>query len=250
MKILVISDIHGNAEALRAVLAAESDADCSLFLGDALLSGPQANETMALLDELAPDIAIMGNHDDEVLDPSIFATWPVEWVALNEWIIEHLDASSIRGIEAFTTAGQYQLGGLDFYLHHGELGSRELKALPDAPDEVLGLMGRESDAPIVLFGHTHVQFSRQINGKTFINPGSIGQPRCGELQACYGVFVDGVYEARRVVYDPAPWVAALERIDVLDAFPDFRQWLKTGLLEGYGIGRQEPWTRYAAQGYR
>ena len=96
MKILVISDIHGNAEALRAVLAAESDADCSLFLGDALLSGPQANETMALLDELAPDIAIMGNHDDEVLDPSIFAAWPVEWVALNEWIIERLDASSIR----------------------------------------------------------------------------------------------------------------------------------------------------------
>ena len=113
MKILVISDIHGNAEALRAVLAAESDADYSLFLGDALLSGPQANETMALLNELELDVAIMGNHDDEVLNPSIFAAWPPEWVALNEWILERLDASSIRGIEAFTTAGQYQLDGLD-----------------------------------------------------------------------------------------------------------------------------------------
>ena len=38
MKILVISDIHGNAEALRAVVKAEPDADHTIFLGDALLS--------------------------------------------------------------------------------------------------------------------------------------------------------------------------------------------------------------------
>ena len=40
MKILLISDIHGNAEALRAVMRAEADADAAVFLGDALLSGP------------------------------------------------------------------------------------------------------------------------------------------------------------------------------------------------------------------
>ena len=48
MKILLISDIHGNAEALRAVMQAEADADATIFLGDALLSGPQANETRKL----------------------------------------------------------------------------------------------------------------------------------------------------------------------------------------------------------
>ena len=72
MKILVISDIHGNASALGAVLEVEQDADHIIFLGDALLSGPQANETMTLLDGLTLDIAIMGNHDEEVLDPAIF----------------------------------------------------------------------------------------------------------------------------------------------------------------------------------
>ena len=250
MKILVISDIHGNAEALRAVMEAEPDADCSIFLGDALLSGPQANETMELLETLGPDIAIMGNHDDEVLDPSIFAKWPAEWVALNEWILARLDASAISSIAAFSEAGRYQLAGLDLYLHHGELGSRDLKALPDATDEVLKMMGAGTDAPIVLFGHTHVQFTRQIGDRTFINPGSVGQPRCGELHACYGVFEDGIYQPRQVQYDPAPWLAALDRIDALESFPDFRQWLKDGLLDGYGIGKREPWTRYAAQGYR
>ena len=52
MKILVISDIHGNASALGAVLEVEQDTDHIIFLGDALLSGPQANETMTLLDGL------------------------------------------------------------------------------------------------------------------------------------------------------------------------------------------------------
>ncbi|MGI9322416.1 MAG: metallophosphoesterase family protein [Pseudomonadales bacterium] len=249
MKVLVIGDIHGNAEALRAVMAAEADADSSIFLGDALLSGPQANETMELLDRLGPDIAIMGNHDDEVLDPSLFAKWPAQWVALNEWILAHLDASAIKGIEAFSEAGRYQLAGLDLYLHHGELGSRDLKALPDAKDEVLAMMGAGTDAPTVLFGHTHVQFTRHIGDKTFINPGSVGQPRCGKLQACYGVFEDGIYKPRQVQYDPAPWLAALDRIEALESFPDFRQWLKDGLLDGYGIGRQLPWTQYAAEGY-
>ena len=68
----MISDVHGNAEALRAVMRAEQDADASIFLGDALLSGPQANETLELLGQLNPSIAIRGNHDEDVLDPSTF----------------------------------------------------------------------------------------------------------------------------------------------------------------------------------
>ena len=51
MKILIISDIHGNAEALKAIISKETPVDHSIFLGDALLSGPQANETMDLIDE-------------------------------------------------------------------------------------------------------------------------------------------------------------------------------------------------------
>ena len=49
MKILVIADIHGNAEALRAVLAKESDADTTVFLGDSVSPGPQPNETIDLM---------------------------------------------------------------------------------------------------------------------------------------------------------------------------------------------------------
>ena len=110
MKILLISDIHGNAEALRAVMQAERDADASVFLGDAFLSGPQANETLELLSALKPIITIRGNHDDEVLDPSTFRSWPAEWVALNDWILADLDDSAVAKISTFTDAGWYEFG--------------------------------------------------------------------------------------------------------------------------------------------
>jgi protein phosphatase len=246
---LVIGDIHGNAEALRAVMAAEQDADYVVFLGDALLSGPQANETAELLIELGPDISILGNHDEEVFDHSLFAHWPAEWIALNEWIIERLDSATIEPLQEYLPAGQYEVGGLEMFLHHGEIGKQHPAALPNAPDETFRTMDGDSDCPLVMFGHTHVQFTRRIGDKTYINPGSVGQPRTGKLQACYGVIVDGKYEPRQVTYDPQPWLDALDRMDVLAEYPTFKQWLRDGLLNGYGIGEREPWTRFAAEGF-
>ena len=249
MKTLIISDIHGNASALQAVLQAEQDADRIIFLGDALLSGPQANETMALLDGAKLDIAITGNHDEEVLDPSIFANWPAEWVALNEWIVNQLEPGTAEKLEQFTGNGQYQIDGAHLFLHHGELEKGKPAALPNAPDEVFAELDPGNNGNLVLFGHTHVQFERQIADRTYINPGSVGQPRCGRLHACYGVFIDGTYEPRQITYDPARWLEALDKITALKDFPDFHKWLRDGLLNGYGIGEREPWTQFADEGY-
>ena len=67
-KILIISDIHGNAEGLKAVLKKESGYDFLVFLGDSVLSGPQPKETAEILLDVKPDINIMGNHDEILLD--------------------------------------------------------------------------------------------------------------------------------------------------------------------------------------
>ena len=248
-KVLIISDIHGNAEALRAVMTAEGDADRVVFLGDAFVSGPQPIETAKLLEHLEADVSIMGNHDKEVLDVNLFAHWPEGWIALNEWIIESLGREVIDRVRAFKPAGEYQVGGISMYLHHGELEKGVPSPLPDSPAESFLAMGSESRCPLVLFGHTHVQFTRTIGEKTYINPGSVGQPRCGKLHACYGVFESGRYSPRQVTYDPGPWIEALESLEVLNNRLSMREWLKTALLSGYGIGEKEPWTRYHAEGY-
>lgn len=101
----------------------------------------------------------------------------------------------------------------------------------------------------MFFGHTHVQFSKTIGEQTYINPGSVGQPRTGKLQACYGVIEEGRYSARQVSYQPDKWLSALNAIDPLNSFPKFKDWLKAGLLSGYGIGKNDPWTQFAEQGY-
>lgn len=249
MKILIISDIHGNAEALKAIISKETPVDHSIFLGDALLSGPQANETMDLIDELDPTISIMGNHDEEVLHPEHFAHWPEEWIALNEWIIEHLDRNTPEKLAQFKQPGKYDVDGQSIFLHHGDLDKKEGNALPSATQETFLKLDRSSGCPLVFFGHTHVQFSKTIGEQTYINPGSVGQPRTGKLQACYGVIEDGRYSARQVSYQPDKWLSALNAIDPLNSFPKFKEWLKTGLLSGYGIGKNDPWTQFAEQGY-
>ena len=248
MKILVIADVHGNAEALSAVLARERDADATVFLGDTVLPGPQPNETMELLRGLSGTL-IQGNHDIEMLEPERLEHWPPPWLAFARWVLDTLEPPGYDFLRNLQSQGEYLVGGVRLFLHHGEFPDRPKQALPDTPDERLVTLAGGSDAPLVLFGHSHVQFRRMIDGQEFINPGSIGQPRCGKRLACYGLIEDGAFRHCQAEYDPGPWLEAMDQIAPLDEFPDFREWLKQGLLSGYGIGENEPWTRYATEGY-
>ncbi len=249
MKILVISDIHGNSEALAAILRKEHDADRTVFLGDSVLSGPQSNETMALLQGIDNGTFIMGNHDLEMLKPEKFANYPARWRALNNWIIDHFDPVGYEFLRNLQSNDEYEVGGIRMYLHHGTVDGGPRHALPNSPDSHLLKLAEDCDSPYVLFGHSHVQFTRVINGQVFINPGSVGQNRCGSQLACYGLFEDGEFQHCQVTYDQTSWLEALDRIRTLDEFPDFREWLKDGLIRGYGVGEREPWTQFAAQGY-
>ncbi len=249
MKTLIISDIHGNSEALAAVLRKEHDADRTVFLGDAVLSGPQANETIALLNGIKGGTFIAGNHDDEMLDHSLYANFPPQWIALNDWIIDHFDDAGYSFFDGLQDKGEHEVGGIRMYLHHGLVEGGPRHTLPDSPDENFHKIAEGNDAPFVLSGHTHVQFTRVINGQTFINPGSVGQNRCGKQVACYGLFEDGNYRACSVPFDNTSWLQRIDEIVTLDEYPDFKQWLKDGMIQGFGVGKNEPWTRYAAEGY-
>lgn len=248
MKILVIADVHGNAEALSAVLEKEPDVDATIFLGDTVLSGPQPNETMALLAGL-DGVLIEGNHDVEMFQPAQFEAWPAPWRAYTRWILDTLVPAGWELLRGLQPEGEYEVGGRRVFLHHGVLPDEPRQALPDTADERLAALAGGTDCPLVLFGHSHIQFRRTIEGQEFINPGSVGQPRCGRRVAGYGVIEDGVFRHRQAEYDPGPWLAALDAVVPLDGFPEFREWLKKALLSGYGIGEREPWTRFAREGY-
>lgn len=248
MKILVIADIHGNATALEAVLNKEHDADRTIFLGDAVLPGPQPNETITLMRTLSAGPYIVGNHDTEMLHPEIFANYPAQWLAFFNWVVDNFEPEGLEFLRTFQPPGEFEEDGIPMRLHHGLVEGGPRHTLPDSPDENFHIIAAGSDCPYVLSGHTHVQFTRVIGEQTFINPGSVGQNRCGKQVACYGLFEDGVYRQCEVPFDTRPWLDAFDKIDTMDAFPDFKVWIRDGLINGYGVGQSEPWTRYAAEG--
>ena len=120
-KILVISDIHGNAEGLKAVLKRESDYDFLVFLGDSVLSGPQPKETAEILLDVQPDINIMGNHDEILLDHVLIDKWPEDWRAYNQWAFKQIPSEIIETTKTYSFSGKYEIGGMGFFLHHGQL---------------------------------------------------------------------------------------------------------------------------------
>ena len=155
--VLVISDIHGNAAALSAVMQREHNCDAVVFLGDSVLSGPQVRETMELLQALhaakADRAWISGNHDEEMLHPELIENYPPTWKALNDWILGQFEPSDYTFVrENYTEEGEYEVGGIRMQLAHGAgPPGADRNALPSSSDERLEMMGEGSRCETVGF---------------------------------------------------------------------------------------------------
>ncbi len=205
MRALVVSDLHSNAEALRAVLShvRRKKFDCIICLGDFVGYGAEPNQVVdAMRTFKAKKLYIRGNHDR-------FAAGVDEEGAFNDaakiaaqWTREHLSPPNRRFLE------KLPLGPVkrdEFLLCHGS---------PDNEDEYVFHEGHASrifdstDASIVLYGHTHlpVIFSVDEKGRVrgsavrgdahlpldrsrryLINPGSVGQPRDRNPKASFAI---------------------------------------------------------------
>ncbi len=215
MKILLVSDIHSNWPALKAVTEAEPDFDACLCAGDIV---DYATEPVLCVDWIRrhATICVRGNHDHAVAQRVVpqggpgfrglaRATRPMHWEALDE---ERLTWLETLPVTAYVT-----LDGLQFFLVHG--------TPRDPLDEYLIDDARQwedrlqhVDADIVCVGHTHQPFELQLSNKRVINPGSVGQPRDGNPRASYAVLERGRVEFRRVEYDIRETLDALERVGI------------------------------------
>jgi predicted phosphodiesterase len=165
----LISDIHGNATALEAVLAelAALGIDDGLVLGDVVQGG---DEPRAVLDRLAglgwP--VILGNADAWVLDPSLEEATE-EQLAKRAWQLEQLDATHLEQIRSFHPT--YERDGLLAF--HGSPQSFDDMLFPDTED----LSPWEGTGSRLLAGgHTHFQWTTRIGDAVYVNPGSVGLP--------------------------------------------------------------------------
>ena len=223
MRYLVLSDIHGNLDALDAVLAAlpGSRYDQVLVLGDLVGYGPDPNGVVERIRALAPVAAIRGNHDKVAAGLEDGESFNTVARSAVEWTVEALSPDH-RAYLAGLPAGPVLVDDV-LEICHGSTFDEDAYVF----DEIDALRALESARrPVCLFGHTHVAliFDRSEEAieiaagpgdtdgvhltfapghRYLINPGSVGQPRDGDPRAAAAI-VDtspGTVELCRVSYD-------------------------------------------------
>lgn len=191
MKIGIISDIHGNFEALKAVLAALDGlrVDTIYCLGDVVGYYSQPNECCTALRERQIP-CLMGNHDWYVAgggfcprSRSVNDCLEYQRKVLTP---DHVDW--LRSFPVFRRVGVLQMV-------HGGWSDPVDEYLEPKP-EYFGRL----DGSLFLSGHTHIQSLDVFGSKVYCNPGSVGQPRDGDPRAAFAVY-DGEFTLHRVGYD-------------------------------------------------
>jgi predicted phosphodiesterase len=203
MKILALYDIHGNPDALEAVLAdpRAADPDAVVVGGDAV-PGPFAGAVLARLQTLTVPVHwVRGNGEREVAaavngDPA----GPADDAAL----MSDFTAADI-GPESAARLGQLPLtltvdGTL--FCHASPRRDDEMLTRLSPPERWVQALA-DVDAALVVGGHTHQQDDRMVGAVRFINAGSVGLPYEGDGDARWLWIEDGTPELRRTVYDSA-----------------------------------------------
>jgi putative phosphoesterase len=179
MPLAVISDIHGNLDALDAVLdaIAARGIERLLCLGDVAATGPQPREVIARLQELGCPV-VMGNTDDHLLHPTPEESDDPDIQRIQEisrWGAEQLTAEDRAYIERFQPTIAMELeDGTRLLAYHGSPRSYDEQITPTLSSEELdaALDGRE--AYVYIGGHTHMQMFRRHRRSVVLNPGSVG----------------------------------------------------------------------------
>ena len=212
MKILIISDIHSNYEALLAVAEAERHADQTWCLGDLVDYGPQPAEVVQWIRHHAR-LCVRGNHDfalafnEDCHCGKRFRELSVSSRQMNRQL---LTAEQIAWLQLLPGTEEIVLENCRFRLAHAAPNGNLYRYLvPGITDIELAGEMEGILADVVFCGHTHFPMIRKVDGKLFVNPGSVGQPRDGDPRASYAVWDDGVIKLRRTKYDISKTVEKL-----------------------------------------
>ena len=200
MKIAVISDIHGNMEALDSVLEDISKKECDkiFVLGDYAMAGPEPDKTVDYFAKKIDDskfTMIQGNTDlmiadySEELYNSLKTKAPIMAEALQN-DVEIITAEHKEFLKNLPAQKEVTVDGIKFLLVHGSPRKNNEDILPDTPTEELDKMLENVNADVVLCGHTHIPCGFQTESKkTVVNAGSVGRTFFVEpdsfSKACY-----------------------------------------------------------------
>jgi protein phosphatase len=229
MKIVIVSDIHGNFDALSAL---QESYDELWVLGNLVNYGAEPAPVVEYVKSKAT-LAVRGNHDNAIgfdEDPRCSPPFREMAEATRRFTDSVLSAGHKHFLRILPLFRETQRGDTHFYLCH---------AVPSDP--LFGYCEANSDrwanevenltADILLVGHTHVPFVRSVGRCLVVNPGSLGQPKAGSPEACYAVWEDGKVELKSYPYPLESAVAKVQTLPIANLLREqLSRILRTGTI--------------------
>jgi putative phosphoesterase len=215
VRVLLCSDVHGNAPALEAVL--DDPADHILCAGDLVHFGPQPERCIDLIRRHAA-AAVQGNHDHGAGygdDCRAYGPWRDLDEIYRTISDEGLSPDDRRYLRTLPLITSVTLGGARFALVHAAPSDPLYRYLPpDTPDDAWDAELAGLDADVLVLGHTHLPLLRRRGRTAIVNPGSVGLPRDGDVRAAYAIWQDGEMTLHRRSYDQTALKNALTGLPV------------------------------------
>ena len=220
MRLAVFSDLHGNRHALEAVLAdiSRQAPDATYCLGDLVGYGAFPNEVTERVHEGGYP-TVMGNYDDGVgfdRDECGCAYTEERDRLLGDrslaWTRERTTAANKAILRTLVPEIRLDAGGKRILLVHGSPRKMNEYLFEDRPLSSFERLAASSGADVIVFGHTHKPYAKQVNGVWFVNAGSVGKPKDGDPRACYLLLDPAAASPAtfvRVEYDAAAAAAAI-----------------------------------------
>jgi putative phosphoesterase len=216
-RLIVLSDVHGNAVALAAVRAAirAEKPDFVAVAGDLVLHGPDPAGAVDILREMESDgaIVVSGNTDVAVADFDYAAAFP--WMtdgvsdtfrAAAEWAHDALGDERVAWLRRLPAERRVHAeDGTMVLVCHGSPGSQTAGFDLELDPNVVIERASRTDARVIACGHTHIPDIRDLGWKLIVNDGSAGQVFDGDPTASFARIdlTDGDVKAeiRRVDFD-------------------------------------------------
>ena len=198
MRIVIVSDIHGNYDALSALTESYDEL---WVLGDLVNYGLEPKQVVDFVKDKAT-LVVRGNHDQCIgygSDPRCSVRFR-EMAAATRWfsaaVVTREQKAYLRSLPLQINCARSQT---QFYLCHAT-PSDPLYEYRGADSDKWPDDCAQLDADVIFVGHTHIPFIRPFDGQILVNPGSLGQPKTGRPDACYAVWEDGQVSLRSYAY--------------------------------------------------
>lgn len=220
MKVGLISDIHGNATALAAVLDAARAENVQRLIcaGDFVGYYYEPEKCMDLLKGWEIE-SIRGNHEDMLFqllkDPALDLKVKKKYGSALTMATEQLSGEQIKYLKSLPESKIIKINQKNILVCHGSPWDANYYIYPDANEEIFSRCASYGFDYIIL-GHTHYPLKVRNSQTWIINPGSVGQPRGKKRGVAHWAIIDIVedvcvhYETK---YDVSDVIAQVKKYD-------------------------------------